>query len=100
MLHKYPQYAYHEHMEVPVKSTQSNHARKRPINLTLNEELVSQARGMTNNLSVVVEQLLADYVAKQNNARQEKMHYAEVATQSWNAFNERSGSFADEHSTL
>jgi len=83
-----------------MKLTQSNQARKRPVNLTLNEDLVSQAKGMTNNLSGVVEQLLAEYVAKQNNARQEKARHAEVAAQAWNVFNERSGSFADEHSTL
>lgn len=83
-----------------MKSMQNNSARKRPVNLTLNEELVSQAKGMTTNLSGVVEQLLTDYVLKQNNARQEKVHHADAATQAWNAFNERSGSFADEHSTL
>ena len=83
-----------------MKVMQNNQARKRPVNLTLNEELVSQAKGMTNNLSGVVEQLLADYVMKQNNARQEKVHHAEVAAQAWNTFNEHSGSFADEHSTL
>ena len=83
-----------------MKSMQSNQARKRPVNLTLNEDLVSQAKGMTNNLSGVVEQLLADYVIKQNNARQEKAHHAEVAAQAWNTFNKRSGSFADEHTTL
>ena len=83
-----------------MKSMQSNQARKRPVNLTLNEELVAQAKGMTSNLSGVVEQLLADYVMKQNNARQEKLRNAEVAAQAWNTFNERSGSFADEHSTL
>ncbi|OGS94129.1 MAG: plasmid maintenance protein CcdB [Gallionellales bacterium RIFCSPLOWO2_02_FULL_57_47] len=83
-----------------MKSMQSNQARKRPVNLTLNEELVTQAKGMTNNLSGVVEQLLADYVMKQNNARQEKAHHADVAAKAWNTFNERSGSFADEHSTL
>ncbi|MBK9160077.1 MAG: type II toxin-antitoxin system CcdA family antitoxin [Nitrosomonadales bacterium] len=83
-----------------MKSKQSNHARKRPVNLTLNEELVTQAKGMTNNLSGVVEQLLADYVLKQNSVRQEKVHHAKVAAEAWNTFNERSGSFADEHSTL
>jgi antitoxin CcdA len=83
-----------------MKSMQSNQARKRPVNLTLNEELVTQAKGMTNNLSGVVEQLLADYVMKQNNARQEKVHHADVAAEAWNTFNERSESFADEHSTL
>lgn len=55
---------------------------------------------MTSNLSGVVEQLLADYVMKQHNARQEKVHHAKVAAEAWNTFNERSGSFADEHSTL
>jgi antitoxin CcdA len=83
-----------------MKSMQSNQSRKRPVNLTLNEELVSQAKGMTENLSGVVEQLLTDFVMKQNNARQEKAFTAEVAAQAWNAFNERTDSFADEHSTL
>lgn len=83
-----------------MKSMQSNQARKRAVNLTLNEDLVSQAKSMTNNLSGVVEQLLADYVLKQNSARQEKLHNADTAAQAWNTFNEQSGSFADEHSTL
>lgn len=83
-----------------MKSVQSNQVRKRAVNLTLNEDLVSQAKGMTNNLSSVVEQLLSDYVLKQNNARQVKRGNADMAAQGWNAFNERSGSFADEHSTL
>lgn len=83
-----------------MKSMQNNQARKRPVNLTLNEELVAQAKGMTNNLSGVVEQLLADYVQKQHHARQEKSRQAERAVQAWNTFNESSGSFADEHSTL
>ena len=83
-----------------MKSMQSNQSRKRPVNLTLNEKLVSQAKGMTGNLSGVVEQLLTDFVMKQNSARQEKARSAEVAAQAWNSFNERSGSFADEHSTL
>lgn len=83
-----------------MKSMQSNQSRKRAVNLTLNEELVSQAKGMTTNLSGVVEQLLADYVMKQNSARQEKARRAEAAAQAWNSFNECSGSFADEHSTL
>jgi len=83
-----------------MKFMQNSLARKRPVNLTINEDLVTQVKGMTNNLSGVVEQLLADYVLKQNNARQEKLHRAAVAAQAWNAFNENSGSFADEHSTL
>lgn len=76
------------------------HARKRPVNLTLNEKQASQAKGMTDNLSGVVEQPLTDFVMKQNNVRQKKARTAKIAAQTWNAFNERSGSFADEHSTL
>lgn len=83
-----------------MKTTHSNQARKRPVNLTLNEDLVSQAKGMTDNLSAVVESLLAEYVAKQNQERLAKAQQADTASQTWNAFNERLGSFADEHSTL
>lgn len=83
-----------------MKSVPRNQSRKRAVNLTLNEDLVSQAKEMTNNLSGVVEQLLTDYVQKQNKARQEKLHNANMASQTWNQFNEQYGSFADEHSTL
>jgi post-segregation antitoxin (ccd killing protein) len=55
---------------------------------------------MTNNLSSVPEQPLTDDMLKQNNARQAKLGNADAAAQGWNAFNERSGSFADEYSTL
>lgn len=83
-----------------MKSMQSSQARKRAVNLTLSESLVSQTKGMTDNLSGVVEQLLSDYVLKQNNARQVKLVNADAAARGWNAFNERSGSFADEHRAL
>jgi antitoxin CcdA len=43
-----------------MKSGYNLAARKRPVNLTLNEDLVQQAKGMTNNLSGVVESLLSD----------------------------------------
>ncbi len=83
-----------------MKTMQTYAIRKRAVNLTLNENLVAQAKGMTSNLSNVVEQLLADYVAQQHAARLEKLQNADLAAQGWNDFNERSGAFADEHSTL
>jgi antitoxin CcdA len=83
-----------------MKTMQTNLARKRAVNLTLNEALVTQAKGMTANLSNVVEQLLADYVAQQHAARQAKSQSAEVTAQGWNDFNQRASAFADEHSTL
>ena len=83
-----------------MKSTQTHLVRKRPVNLTLNENLVSQAKGMTANFSGWVDQLLAEYVVKQNSVHHEKAQNARKAAQAWNAFNEKFGSFADEHSTL
>lgn len=83
-----------------MKAMHSNPTRKRAVNLTLNEALVSQAKQVTNNLSGVVEQLLADYVRRQYAMRQEKLQTAERTAKGWNAFNEHFASFADEHSTL
>ena len=75
-------------------------APKRPVNLSLNSDLVARARGMTGNLSEVVEGLLAEFLAEkqaEQDARSEALR-ATVAT--WNTFGDKHGSFADEHSTL
>lgn len=83
-----------------MKATPSTATRKRPVNLTLSEDLVTQARELTDNLSGVVESLLADYVenARQQQLAKEKTVEATVAM--WNKFNDKHGSFADEYSTL
>ena len=83
-----------------MKASYNLGARKRPVNLTLNEDLVRQALGMTDNLSGVVESLLANFVAHEHQQRiaKEKTLAATIAT--WNNFNAKSGSFADEYSTL
>ena len=75
-------------------------ARKRPVNLTLNEDLVVQVRGLTNNLSGVVESLLADYVEHERQQRMAKTRTLDATISMWNAFNARHGSFAEEYSTL
>lgn len=75
-------------------------ARKRPVNLSLNEDLLSHARELTTNLSGVVETLLADYVRQEQSRRERKAKALRDAVANWNAFNERHGSYADEHSTL
>ncbi len=79
--------------------TFNSEARKRPVNLTLNEDLVVQVRGLTNNLSGVVEPLLADYVEHEHQ-RMAKAKALEVTISMWNAFNARNGAFADAYSTL
>ena len=83
-----------------MKTTYNLEARKRPVNLTLNEELVIQARGLTDNLSRVVELLLTDYVENERQQRVAKASVLEKTVATWNDFNAKRGSFADEHSTL
>ena len=75
-------------------------ARKRAVNLTLNEDLVKRARGLADNLSGVVESLLADFVENEQRKRRSYARDANKTAATWNEFNSRFGSFADEHSTL
>ena len=83
-----------------MKATYNLEARKRPVNLTLNEDLVVQARGLTDNLSGVVESLLTDYVEHERQQRITKARTIEVTIAMWNDFNAKRGSFADEYSPL
>lgn len=83
-----------------MKATFNSEARKRPVNLTLNEDLVVQVRGLTNNLSGVVESLLADYLEHERQQRLAKANAVEATVSMWNAFNAKHGSFADEYSSL
>jgi len=83
-----------------MKATYNLEARKRPVNLTLNEDLVVQARGLTDNLSGVVESLLADYVEHARQQRIAKARTLEATVALWNDFNSKRGSFADEYSSL
>ncbi|HEX4023159.1 MAG TPA: type II toxin-antitoxin system CcdA family antitoxin [Steroidobacteraceae bacterium] len=75
-------------------------ARKRPVNLTLNEDLVSQAKSMTDNLSAVVESLLAQFVSRERRERLQRSQAVEATVAAWNEFNSKSGSIADEYSSL
>lgn len=82
-------------METSITST-----RKRPVNLTMNEALVTQAKAFTNNLSATMESLLAEFVAAQQNARRNRQEAADTCATDWNTVHASIGSFADEHSTL
>ena len=73
--------------------------RKRPINLTLNENLVT-ARRHSGNLSATVETLPADGVASKESGRQQRQQQADACVAAWNAVHDSVGSFADEHSIL
>lgn len=74
--------------------------RKRPVNLTLSEGLVAQAKTYTDNLSATMDALLASYVAGEQQARLNRQSLADACADDWNAVHAAVGSFADEHSTL
>jgi antitoxin CcdA len=75
-------------------------ARKRAVNLTLNEDLLAHVREVTENLSSVVESLLAEYLGKERQRRAAQAKIVESTVALWNQFGDENGSFADDHSTL
>ncbi len=83
-----------------MKSAYDTQARKRPVNLTLNEDLIVKARVLTDNLSGVVESLLADYIERERQRRVAEARTIEATMAMWNDFNAKHGSFADEYSPL
>ena len=83
-----------------MKRSHMSTVRKRPVNLTLSEDLVEEAKGVTDNLSGLVETLLAEFVSKERERRAGVAEEARATAALWNDFEERNGSFADGHSTL
>jgi antitoxin CcdA len=83
-----------------MKSDYDVAARKRPVNLTLNEDLVNQAKGLTDNLSQVVEALLSGYLARARDERLAKSKVVQSTVSMWNEFNSKLGSISDEYSSL
>lgn len=75
-------------------------SRKRAVNLTLNENLVAQAKTFTGNLSATMEQLLEAFVVQQSQLHAARRQDADDCAHDWNAVHDKIGSFADEHSTL
>ena len=75
-------------------------ARKRPVNLTLNEDLVDRVRGVTDNLSSTVEQLLAELLERSGQTLQQRQQDIASSINAWNAHGAQYGSIADEHSPL
>ena len=83
-----------------MKSDYDVAARKQAVNLTLNEDLVNQAKGLTDNLSQVVDSLLSGYLAKAREEQLARSAALESTVKVWNDFNAKSGSIADEYSSL
>ncbi|HOV96612.1 MAG TPA: type II toxin-antitoxin system CcdA family antitoxin [Thermomonas sp.] len=73
---------------------------KRALNLSINADLVAQARLLTDNLSAEVEILLADFVQRQTEHNASKANRLKRTAAAWNNFSAQHGAFADEFSTL
>jgi antitoxin CcdA len=75
-------------------------AAKRPVNMTLNEDLVRRARNITPNLSETVESLLTAFVddAEASATRRERQIAAHIAAS--NAFVAKHGTLADDFDNL
>ncbi len=80
--------------------TGATSSRKRPVNLTMNEALIAQARAFTNNLSATMESLLTEFVLTQQKTQRDRQQAADACAAGWNVVHAEVGSFADEHSTL
>jgi antitoxin CcdA len=65
-----------------------------------NSDYAHSVRSTTDDISAVVEKLLADYLEQQRQARFERNRISEATSAAWNRFNETHGSFADDFSSL
>lgn len=83
-----------------MKSVFDTAAPKRPVNLSLNQDLVAKARRFTENLSAEVEGLLAEFVERKAAERDEHAQSLRRSAHVANAFLERNGSLSDEFSAF
>ncbi len=75
-------------------------ASKRPTNITLDEDLVRQARQLTPNLSNTVESLLREFVTREHARRAVEDAALADVLDGFNAYHAQHGLLSDEFSTL
>ena len=73
--------------------------RKRAVTLTVNAELVAEAKLLTPNLSATIDSLLYGFVARGRPARLNRQQLADQCADDWNSVLDQHGSFADSHAT-
>ena len=73
---------------------------KRPVNMTLSEDLVIEARKLTGNLSETVERLLAEFIASERTKDNEKERRIDVTIAMLNDLYDRHGGLGEEFSPL
>jgi antitoxin CcdA len=73
---------------------------KKPVNMTLSEDLVREARLLTRNLSETVEQLLCGFVEQERKRREDKQRRIDATVRALNEHDEQYGTWGDEYSSL
>ena len=73
-------------------------APKRPVNLSINSDLLEKSRAMKLNLSAVLEKRLCEELGRQENARWRSMHT--LAIRAYNEDVDENGCFGDEDRTF
>ena len=75
-------------------------APRRAVNLSLNEDLLTQAKRVTKNLSATVEELLAGYLQEEQLRRRAEDEALDQVISALNDFHTRNGFLSDKFSTL
>jgi len=75
-------------------------APRRPVNLSLNTDLLAQVREVTPNLSATVETLLGDYLQSARQQREDEQRKLDGVIDAVNDLHVRHGFLSDEFSTL
>ena len=73
---------------------------KKPVNMTLSEDLVREARLLTRNLSETVEQLLAEFISAERARQDEKDRRIDATIAMLNDLYDRHGGLGEEFSSL
>jgi len=73
---------------------------KKPVNMTLSEDLVREVRQLTRNLSETVETLLADYVEAERRKRADREQRIDESIRLIQAHQEEFGLWGEEFSSL
>ena len=73
---------------------------KKPVNMTLSEDLVREARQLTRNLSDTVEQLLCAFVERERTRQEDQKHRIDATIRAFNQHDEKYGVWGDEYSML
>jgi antitoxin CcdA len=75
-------------------------APKRAINVSLNDDLVRQARVYTRNLSGTLEDLLGDFVERERARRRDEDALLDQVIEGFSTFHRERGLLSDEFSSL